>query len=55
MLGGMLLGSVVTLLATPKSGAEMRDSIKDLVNREAEKARSKYHEVVGKVEEVAKK
>ena len=28
MLGGMVLGSVITLLATPKSGAEVRGQIK---------------------------
>ena len=53
MLGGMVLGSVITLLATPKSGAEVRGQIKDLVNREARKVRDKYHEVEGKVEEAA--
>ena len=41
MLGGMVLGSVITLLATPKSGAR--------------KVRDKYHEVEGKVEEAAAK
>ena len=41
----MVLGSVITLLATPKSGAEVRGQIKDLVNREARKVRDKYHEV----------
>ena len=55
MLGGMVLGSVITLLATPKSGAEVRGQIKDLVNREARKVRDKYHEVEGKVEEAAAK
>lgn len=54
MLGGMVLGSVITLLATPKSGAEVRGQIKDLVNREARKVRDKYHEVEGKVEEAAR-
>ena len=53
MLGGMVLGSVITLLATP--GAEVRGQIKDLVNREARKVRDKYHEVEGKVEEAAAK
>ena len=55
MLGGMVLGSVITLLANPKSGAEVRGQIKDLVNREARKVRDKYHEVEGKVEEAAAK
>ena len=47
--------AVITLLATPKSGAEVRGQIKDLVNREARKVRDKYHEVEGKVEEAAAK
>lgn len=45
-----MLGSIITLLTTPKTGPEMRDSIKDLVNRETEKARGKFHELEGKVE-----
>ena len=55
MLGGMVLGSVITLLATPKSGAEVRGQIKDLVIRVARKVLDKYHEVEGKVEEAAAK
>ena len=55
MLGGMVLGSVITLLATRKSGAEERGQIKALEHREARKVRDKYHEVEGKVEEAAAK
>lgn len=50
MLGGMLLGSVVAMLVTPKSGAEMRGQLKDFVDRGTDKVRNKYHEVENKVE-----
>ncbi len=37
LLGGMLLGSVLTALFTPKSGKDMRHSIHDIVRNELEK------------------
>ena len=40
-LGGMLVGSVVTMLVTPQSGPELRNKIRDYVDQEAEKIR--YH------------
>ena len=55
MLGGMVLGSVITMLATPKSGDEMRDSIREMVNREIEKVRGKLRETETKAEEHARK
>ena len=30
--GGMELGAVITMLATPKWGVEMRDSIREMVD-----------------------
>ena len=41
MLGGMLLGSVVTMLVTPQSGPELRNEI--------EKARCRCDEAVDKL------
>ena len=38
-LGGMLVGSVVTMLVTPQSGPELRNMIRDYVDHEAEKIR----------------
>lgn len=38
-LGGMLVGSVVTMLVTPQSGPELRTKIRDYVDHEAEKIR----------------
>ena len=55
MLGGMVLGSVITMLAAPKSGDEMRDSIREMVNREIEKVRGKLRETETKAEEHARK
>ncbi|MBQ3582240.1 MAG: YtxH domain-containing protein [Alistipes sp.] len=38
-LGGMLVGSVVTMLVTPQSGPELRTKIRDYVDQETEKIR----------------
>ena len=38
-LGGMLVGSVVTMLVTPQSGPELRSKIRDYVDQEADKIR----------------
>ena len=38
-LGGMLVGSVVTMLVTPQSGPELRTKIRDYVAQETEKIR----------------
>ena len=55
MLGGMVLGSVITLLELPRSREPKCGTDQDFVNREARKVRDKYHEVEGKVEEAAAK
>ena len=34
MFGGMLLGSVVTMLVTPQSGPELRNKIRDYMDNE---------------------
>ena len=38
-LGGMLVGSVVTMLVTPQSGPELRNKIRDYVDQETDKIR----------------
>lgn len=38
-LGGMLVGSIVTMLVTPQSGPELRTKIRDYVDEEVEKIR----------------
>ena len=49
MLGGMLLGSVVTMLVTPQSGPELRNKIRDYMDNEMEKARCRCDEAVDKL------
>ena len=49
LFGGMLLGSVVTMLVTPQSGPELRNKIRDYVDNEIEKARCRCEEAVAKL------
>lgn len=44
LFGGALIGAAVAMLVTPKTGQEMRDSIRDFVNKEMERARCKCNE-----------
>ena len=46
LLGGMLVGAAVSMLLTPQSGPELRKAIKNFVDKEADKARTKYNEVI---------
>lgn len=43
-IGGMILGSAIAMLVTPRSGPEVRQSIRDFVNKEIDKARCKCNE-----------
>ena len=49
LVGGMIIGSALTMLFTPQSGAELRKQIKDLIGGEVDKVREKVGEVRGKV------
>lgn len=51
LLGGMLVGSVLAMLFTPKSGPEMRNDIKNLVGDEVDKVKNKVREKADKLEE----
>lgn len=51
LVGGMLIGSVVTMLFTPKSGPEMRKQIKDLIDEEVDKMKEKAGKVRDELEE----
>ena len=51
LVGGMIIGSALTMLFTPQSDAELRKQIKDLIGDEVDKVREKVDEVRGKVEE----
>jgi gas vesicle protein len=44
-LGGMMVGSAIALLTSPKSGAELRESIRDRIDRRAEHAARRLREV----------
>ena len=41
LVGGMILGSALTMLFTPQSGADLRRQIRDLLDNEVEKLRDK--------------
>ena len=44
LFGGALVGAAIAMLVTPKTGQEMRDSIRDFVNKEFERVRCKCGE-----------
>jgi len=44
LLGGMIIGSALALLFAPRSGEETRRSLKNLVDKQVDKVREKYHE-----------
>ena len=45
LLGGMVIGSALAMLLTPKTGPEMREAVKNLVSKEIEKVRCKCEEM----------
>lgn len=51
LLGGLIIGSALTMLFTPQSGAELRKQIKDLIDDEVDRVRDKVEEMRNKVEE----
>ncbi len=44
VIGGMLIGSALTLLLAPKSGEEMRGDIGDFIKKEIERMRCRCNE-----------
>ncbi len=42
-LGGALLGGLAALLLAPKSGKELREELKELAEREAERCGCEHH------------
>ena len=46
LVGGMIIGSALTMLFTPQSGPELRQKIKDSIDDEIDKVKDK----LGKVE-----
>lgn len=51
LMGGMIVGSALTMLLTPKSGPELRKHIKDLIGDELDRLREKAEEVQEQIEE----
>ena len=43
MLGGLVLGSAIALAVAPKTGEEMRKTVRDFINEEVEKWRQCHH------------
>lgn len=50
LVGGMILGSALTMLFTPQSGADLRRQIRDLLDNEVEKLRDKVEQVEEMIE-----
>jgi gas vesicle protein len=44
MLGGMVIGSALALAFTPKTGAEMRNLVRDFIDEEVAKMRCACHD-----------
>lgn len=51
LVGGLIIGSALTLLFTPQSGPELRRKIKDTLDSEIERVKSKLSEVEEQIEE----
>ena len=44
LLGGALMGATIAMLVTPKTGRQMRDSIRGFIEDEVEKMRCKCND-----------
>ena len=51
LLGGLIVGSALTMLFTPQSGPETRKQIKGFINDEIDKMKSQVDKVHDKIEE----
>ncbi len=51
LLGGLIVGSALTMLFAPQSGPETRKQIKDFINDEIDKMKEKVDKVHDKIEE----
>lgn len=52
LVGGMLIGSALTMLFTPQSGPELRRKIKNLLDDELDRVQEKIGEVEGRIDEI---
>lgn len=51
LVGGLIIGSALTMLFTPQSGAELRRKIKDSIDDEIDRVKNKLSEVEEQIEE----
>lgn len=51
LLGGLIVGSALTMLFTPQSGPETRRQIKDFLNDEIDKVKNQVEKVHEQIEE----
>ena len=51
LVGGMIIGSALTMLFTPQSGADLRRKIKDSIDDEIDRVKNKLSEVEEQIEE----
>ncbi len=51
LLGGLIVGSALTMLFTPQSGSETRKQIKDFINDELDKMKNQVDKVHEQLEE----
>ena len=51
LVGGMIIGSALTVLFTPQSGPEPRQKIKDSIDDEIDKVKDKLGKVEREIEE----
>ena len=47
LLGGALMGAAIAMLVTPKTGRQMRDQIRDLINDHIDSVRCKCNDGEG--------
>lgn len=51
LVGGMLIGSALTMLFTPQSGPELRRKIKESLGDEIDRMKEKLNEVEEQIEQ----
>ena len=51
LVGGMILGSALTMLFTPQSGADLRRKIKESLGDEIDRMKEKLNEVEEQIEQ----
>ena len=53
LVGGLIIGSALTMLFTPQSGPELRRKIKESIDDEIERVKNKLNEVEEQIEEAS--